>query len=106
MPQVVLRKSEGSSSPSDLVVTVQDKTFDYLRTTVSPQIRVSCYLENDSDVDSSYAELHVEGSDAYLTRVARIIPGSRTRTGITLPGRMLAGEQLTVEVERVPRDRT
>ena len=102
MPHVVLRKTEGSSSPDDLTVTVQDKTFDYLRTTITREVRVSCYLEKDCErVDSNYAELFVEGATGYIARISRVIPGSRTRTSITLPGPMFAGEQLTVEVERV-----
>ncbi len=102
MPNVILRTKMGVSSDSDLVVSVQDKTFEYLRTTVTPQIRVSAYFEHDSaHVEDRYAEIHVEDGAKFVTRITRVIPGSRTRTP-ELPGPMMAGEQLTIEVERSP----
>jgi hypothetical protein len=103
MPHVTLRTHEGVSSETDLVVSVQEKTFEYLRTTVSPQVRVSAYLDRDCEnVEDEYAELFIEGADAYRSVITRVIPGSRTRTNIELPGPMFSGEQLTLEVERRP----
>lgn len=99
MPHVTLRTQEGTSSQNDIVVSVQDKTFEYLRVTVAPAIRVSAYLEEDlENVDDTYAELHVEGDLVYT--VLTVVPGSRTRKGIELPGAMFKGEQLTIEVKR------
>jgi hypothetical protein len=103
MPHVTLRTQVGVASETDLVVSVQEKTFEYLRTTVSPQVRVSAYFDQDCpNVEEEYAEIFVEGANAYRSIITRVIPGSRTRTGIELPGPMFTGEQLTLEVERQP----
>ncbi len=106
MPHVTLRSRFGESSESDLVVEVKQNTFDYLLTSTAPTIRVSTYLDRDwPRVEPKYAELHVEGGEAFESRITRVIPGSRTRPEIELPGPMQAGEQLTLEVRRVARIR-
>ncbi|MBS1960624.1 MAG: hypothetical protein JST04_00300 [Bdellovibrionales bacterium] len=103
MPKVILRTQIGVDSPDDLEITVQEKTFAYLQTTVTPTIRVSAYFEADApNVREEYAELFVPGPTKYRTLIKTLIPGSRTRTGIALPGPMHAGEQLTLEVVREP----
>lgn len=103
MPKVTLRTQIGVDSPDDLEISVQEKTFVYLQTTVTPTIRVSAYFEHDEDeVLDEYAELHVPGAVKYRTLIQTVIPGSRERTGIELPGPMYAGEQLTLEVTREP----
>lgn len=101
MPQIVLRKVAGKSSPEDIVLSVQDRTIDYLKVTITPEVRVSAFFEKDYErVDSRYAELFVEEGAAFTSTVVQIIPGSRTRQGIELPGAMKIGEQLTILVKR------
>jgi hypothetical protein len=101
MPNVTLRVREGASSEKDIVVSVQEKTFEYLRTTITPTIRVSAYFDQDCPhVEKRYAEILVDGAATYRSLITRVIPGSRKRTDIELPGPMYAGEQLTIEVER------
>jgi hypothetical protein len=105
MPLVQLRAVVGHSSPNDLEVEVQDKTIQYLRELPSAKnARVSCYLDRDwPQVQASYGELVIDGSK-YENIVTRVIPGSRTRTGIKLPSPMNKDEQLTLEIEC--RDKT
>lgn len=104
MPQIVLRKVAGKSSPEDIVLSVQERTIDYLKVTVTPEVRVSAFFEKDYDrVDSRYAELFVEDGTPFLSTIVQIIPGSRTRQGIELPGAMKTGEQLTILVKRTAR---
>lgn len=101
MAHITLRAQTGASSEKDLVVTVQDRTYEYLMNAISPEIRVSAYFEQDvSRVEADYSEIFVAEDCPYRSIITKIIPGSKTRTGIELPGEMLAGEQLTVIVER------
>jgi len=101
MPLLQLRTKFDQSSPSDLLVEVQDKSIDHLLSlTLTKTARVSTYLDRDWPlVEAHYGELVVEGCK-YDNLVKRVIPGSRTRTGVTLPGPMKKGEQLTLEIER------
>lgn len=103
MPLVKLRTQLGVDSPDDLEISVQEKTFSYLQTTITPSVRVSAYFESDAPhVLEAYAELHVPGPAKYRNLIKTLIPGSRKREGVTLPGTMYAGEQLTLEVVREP----
>ena len=104
MPLVALRTQAGSSSPSDLLVEVQDQSIVYLRDLVEPKnSRVSTYLDRDWPmVEANYGELVIEGSQQDFL-VSRVIPGSRARTGIQLPGMMKKGEQLTLEIKCQPK---
>ncbi len=104
MRQIVLRMKAGTQSPEDLTVNVQDKTFDYLMTTHSPSIRVSSYFERDCpQVEEEYAEIFVDENCPFVTQVIELIPGSRIRTGLSLPCAMKEGEQLTIMVTRTPK---
>ena len=103
MPHIELRVQAGASDPRDLTIWVQDKTYDYLMTTVSPDIRISAFLDRDYDhVESTYAEVFVHETCGFVTTVTRVIPGSKRRAGVVLPGPMKEGEQLTVLVTRSP----
>lgn len=103
MPQIRLRTQVGVDSPNDLEISVQEKTFAYLQTTVTPTIRVSAYFETDvPEVLEEYAEILVPGPAKYRTLIQTVIPGSRKRATVELPGPMYAGEQLTLEVTRDP----
>ena len=104
MPQITLRKKVGTSSPQDVTVIVRDNTFEYLMTSQAETIRVSAYLDRDWDqVDATFAELFIDALCPFQTLITRVTPGSKTRSGITLPAAMKKNEQLTVEVERGPR---
>jgi hypothetical protein len=104
MPEITLRTEFGKSSANDLRVSVQDKTFEHLRITVSPEVRVSAFFDRDElRVEAEYAEIFLGDDSHYVSRVTKIIPGSRARKGITLPGEMKQGEQLTILVARSPR---
>jgi hypothetical protein len=103
MPHIELRLKAGERSPGDLKVSVQDRTFEYLRDTVTPEIRISAFLDEDAaHVEKSYVEVFVTDECAYHTLIEQIIPGSRERRGseITLPAPMHKGEQLTIIVKR------
>jgi hypothetical protein len=103
MPQVTLRTQAGQSSPTDIQVSVQDATFEYLMSSPAPTVRVSAYLEKDFErIEAAYAELFVGADCAYSAQVKRITPGSRTRQGLKLPCEMKIGEQLVIEVLRKP----
>lgn len=72
--------------------------------------RVMCYAppmigmkQIELRVEATYAEVFVSEDCAFETRVSKLIPGSKTRQNIVLPGPMKEGEQLTVLVERSPR---
>lgn len=98
---IELRLKSGGASPGDLKVSVQDRTFEYLMTSQAPEIRVSAYLDEDhARVERTYAEIFVHDTCPCEYRVIKIIPGSRTRPQVELPGPMSQGEQLTVLVER------
>lgn len=103
MAQIILRSVKGESSADDLTVSVQDRTFEYLMSTISPEVRISAYLEADAEVAEEYAEVFVGEDCPFETIVMKVIPGSRTRKDIALPGEMKQGEQLTILVERKPR---
>ncbi len=104
MPQITLRTEAGKSSPNDLQVSVQDKTFEYLKITVTPEARVSAFLEKDElQVEAEYAEIFMGDDCPFISRITKVIPGSRSRKGIELPGPMSEGEQLTLLVERSRR---
>lgn len=101
MPLVTLCRQPGVRGPDDLVVTVQDATWQYLLSSAAPEIRVSTYLDRDHErVSSRYAELFVDASCPYTSKIKKIIPGSKTRKDIVLPGPMMAGEQIVVLVTR------
>lgn len=103
MPLIELRLESGSRSAGDLLLSVQDKTYDYLMVSPAAEIRVSAYLDRDwPEVQAQYAEIFVNDSCAFECKVVQVIPGSRTRTKVTLPGEMHEGEQLVVIVSRKP----
>jgi hypothetical protein len=104
MKTVQIRAVLGSSSASDLTAEVQDATFDYLKSSDAPQIRVSSFLTQDwAMVESEYAELAIEDECPFISKIEKIIPGSKTRKDLKLPCEMKAGEQLTVIVARSKR---
>ena len=104
MPLITLRTKAGVPSPTDLTVEIRDNTYEYLTTSDASAVRVSAYLDRDWPlVADRYAELFVSEDCRWIATVNRILPGSRERKGITLPGAMKKGEQLTVEVTRKPR---
>jgi hypothetical protein len=103
MPKVELRVEAGVRGPNDLSLVVQDKTFDYLMVSPALEIRVSAYLDQDWPmVLASYAELFVADNCGFASKITKVIPGSKERKGIVLPGPMTEGEQLTVLVSRTP----
>ena len=103
MQNIELRLHSGVRSPEDLIVTVQDATFEYLLSSPSPQIRVSAYLDRDyPQVEANYAELFVQEGCQFESKIIKIIPGSKTRKDIKLPCLMQTGEQLIVLVDRSP----
>jgi hypothetical protein len=104
MAVIILRSKLGEASPTDLKLSVQDRTYDYLMTTITREVRVSAFLDRDApQVEAEYAEIFVAEDCPYESRVMKVIPGSRVRKGIALPGPMYESEQLTVLVERSPR---
>ncbi len=101
MPQIELRLHSKKRSPEDVTVTVQDKTYDYLMSSPAPEIRISAYLDQDlARVGADYVEVFVHEDCPYISQITKIIPGSKTRKGITLPGPMKEGEQLVILVSR------
>ncbi len=105
MPQIELRTVAGTRGPDDIVVTVQDKTFDYLMSSNAPTIRVSSYLDQDYPLlGAKYAELFVHENCAFESLITDVIPGSRERKGLVLPCEMLTGEQLTILVARTEKN--
>jgi hypothetical protein len=104
MPNIELRLQKDTRHPHDLIVTVQDATYEYLMSSASPEIRVSAYLDRDcANVEAKYAEIFVHEDCKFESKITKIIPGSRTRKSIALPGPMSSGEQLVVIVARVPK---
>jgi hypothetical protein len=107
MPHVELRSKAGQRSPSDLLLVVQDKTFDYLMSSPAKEIRVSAYLDQDwPNVEAIYEELFVADICKFESKVTKVIAGSRVRKNITLPGAMTEGEQITVLVTRTGPDQS
>ena len=101
MAQITLRSKLGETSSTDLKLSVQDRTFDYLMTTITPEVRVSAFFDEDAPhVAAEYAEIFVAEDCPFESIVTKVIPGSRTRKDIVLPGPMSQGEQLTILVER------
>ena len=97
-PHLELRIVSGQKSPGDLLVTVQEKTFDYLSTGTASEIRVSAYLDRAWPVvEKKYAELYL--NETLRFRVISVTPGSKTRK-VTLPGEMNEGEQLVILVSK------
>ena len=102
MPQIELRLQAGVRSPGDILLSVQDKTFGYLMSYPSTEIRISAYLDRSwPQVETMYAEVFVSDTCRYQFKVTQLIPGSRTQRKIILPGPMEEGEQLTILVNRV-----
>ena len=98
MPLIELRINSGSKSPGDLLVNVQEKTYEFLSVTESTDIRVSAYLDrNWPMVETRYQELYV--SDDLKFKVASITAGSKTRK-VNLPGEMHEGEQLIISAKK------
>ena len=98
MHALELRLNPDQSSPQDLQVNVQEKTYEYLMTTLAHEIRVSAYLDRAwPQVEARYAELVV--SENLKFKVASIGAGSKTRK-IILPDEMHEGEQLILVVTR------
>ncbi|MGZ3686791.1 MAG: hypothetical protein ACXVBW_00735 [Bdellovibrionota bacterium] len=103
MPQIELRLFSGTRDPKDILLVVQDRTYDFLMSSTAPEIRISAYLDRDwPEVERQYAEVFVHESCRFESKVQRIIPGSKERKEVPLPGPMEEGEQLTVIVTRSP----
>ncbi len=98
MHPIELRLHANTVSPGDLIVTVQEQTFEFLKSTSNPEIRVSAYLDREWPmVESRYEELYV--SEVLSYKVTSISAGSKIRK-VTLPCAMHPGEQLTLTVRR------
>ncbi len=98
MHLIQLRLKHNTQSPGDLLVNVQDQTYEFLGTSTNPEIRVSAYLDRDwPRVEARYEELYV--SDLLKFKVGAISAGSKTRK-VSLPGEMKEGEQLVISVKR------
>lgn len=103
MSKITIRLKAGVQSTGDISATVQDATYNYLLTSPSPKIRVSAYLDRDWPmIQPIYPEIFVDESCAFVSRIEKIIPGSRLRDKVTLPGPMKIGEQLTLLLSREP----
>ena len=101
MPQIELRLQSGTRSAGDIILTVQDKTFNYLLTSYAREIRVSGYLDRDwPQVEAKYEEIFVSDDCSFISKVTQVIPGSKTREKLTLPCAMEEGEQLTILLAR------
>ncbi len=101
MPHIELRKKSGVKSPADIQVSVQDRTFEYLQNTITPEIRVSAYLDRDyANVDQDYEEIFVSDNCRFKSEITSMTAGSTTRKGVVLPGPMHNGEQLIIIVKR------
>ena len=95
---IQLRLEADTDSPGDLTLSIQEKTFEYLRTSDAKEIKISAYLDRDwPEVVKNYSEVFVEDGCAF--KVREITPGSRTRK-VSLPGPMNTGEQITIRVTR------
>lgn len=103
MKKIEIRVLAGVSSEGDLSATVQDATYDYLLSSDAPKMRVSAYLDRDWPVvDKIYAEVFVQEDCDFESRIEQVIPGSKRRENIALPGPMKNGEQLTLLIARNP----
>lgn len=103
MNKIEIRTKVGVNSPEDITVTVQEATYKYLLTSDAAKIRVSAYLDRDWPmVQKEYAEIFVSADCAFVSRIEQVIPGSKQREKISLPGPMKSGEQLTLLVVRTP----
>lgn len=99
MPLIQLRLKHGTQSPGDLLVNVQDQTFQFLSTSNNPEIRVSAYLDRDwPRVETRYEELFI--AENLKFRVGTLSAGSKTRK-VVLPGEMKEGEQLVISVKKM-----
>lgn len=104
MANIELRVKAGTKSPDDIILTVQDKTYEYLMTSESEEIRISAYLDRDWPmIDEDYEEVFVAEDCPFVSTVKDLIPGSKARGRITLPAPMKSGEQITILVTREPR---
>lgn len=104
MKKIEIRIQSGVSSPDDIAATVQEATYEYLLTSDAQKIRVSAYLDQDWPlVQKEYAEIFIAADCAFECRIEQIIPGSKTRDNLKLPGPMKKGEQLTILVNRSSR---
>jgi hypothetical protein len=98
MHPIELRLKANTISPGDLIVTVQDQTFEFLKSSSNPEIRVSAYLDRDWPmVENRFEELYL--SEVLSFKVTSISAGSKTRK-VSLPCAMTSGEQLTLTVRR------
>ena len=98
MHPIELRLVAHAKSPGDLVVTVQDQTFEFLQSSNQAEMRVSTYLDRDwPKVETRYEELYL--SEFLSFRVVGVSAGSRVRK-VNLPDEMHAGEQLTLIIRR------
>jgi hypothetical protein len=98
MHSIELRLVAHASSPGDLVVTVQDQTFEFLQSSTQEEMRVSTYLDRDwAMVETRYEELYL--TEFLSFRVVGVSAGSRTRK-VKLPCEMHAGEQITLTIRR------
>jgi hypothetical protein len=101
MISIQLRKKTGVTGPDDLTIMVQENTFEYLRSSPAPEVRISAYFDRDyALVDSVYEEVFVGDDCPFVTTITHISTGSRTRKNIVLPGPMANGEQLIIKSTR------
>ena len=99
MHLIELRLISNTKSPGDLLLNIQEKTFEFLNAAKDEQeIRVSAYLDRAWPmVQNRYQELYLSENAKF--KVGSISPGSKTRK-IFLPSEMLEGEQLVIVVKK------
>jgi len=101
MPTIELRKNLKERGPSDIQVSVQDRTFEYLMTSTSKEIRISTYFDKEyTQVDEKYEGIFVSEDCLFESKIVGLSPGSMTRKGLKLPCEMHQGDQLVVIVTR------
>lgn len=102
MPTIELRTIAKTKSPTDLILNISDKTYDYMMNSDAPNVRVSSYLDRDwPRVEPMYEEVYLNEECTSEFKVKGLSPGSKTRWTITLPDAMKEGEQITIQVSRV-----
>lgn len=104
MPNIILRLHKNKTSEKDLVLSIKENTLDYLMTGDSEEVRVSSFFEADVlEVQSEYEELYLNEECPSFFEVLKVIPGSRTKRELILPGPMFSGEQFTIQVKRITK---
>ena len=73
-------------------------------TSQSPKIRISAYLDKDWPmIKDIYDEVFVHEDCTFKSQINQVLPGSKLRQNVSLPGPMKIGEQLTLIVTRIAK---